>query len=125
MLADAPPPLLARSPPTAMTFNGHFERMAALAPYGLLANAAGVPAISVPRGLDRAGLPLAVQLIGRSAATFCCWAARTLLRARCAVAISVHAVGAGAMTAEADTAIKLEHITKRFGNLLARTTISR
>jgi amidase len=38
--------------------------MSALAPYAALANAAGLPAISVPRGLDTAGLPLALQIIG-------------------------------------------------------------
>ena len=63
MLADAPP-LLGVFATDGNDIDGHFGRMAALAPYGLLANAAGVPAISVPRGLDRAGLPLAVQLIG-------------------------------------------------------------
>ena len=63
MLADAPP-LLGTFATDGDDIERHFARMAALAPYGLLANAAGVPAISVPRGLDRAGLPLAVQFIG-------------------------------------------------------------
>ena len=63
MLADAPP-LLGTLATDGRDIEGHFARMAALAPYGLLANAAGVPAISVPRGLDRAGLPLAAQFIG-------------------------------------------------------------
>jgi amidase len=63
MLADASP-LLGAFATDGDDIDGHFARMAALAPYGSLANAAGVPAISVPRGLDRAGLPLAVQFIG-------------------------------------------------------------
>ena len=63
MLADAPP-LLGAFATDGDDIDGHFARMAALAPYGLLANAAGMPAIAVPRGLDRAGLPLAVQFIG-------------------------------------------------------------
>jgi amidase len=63
MLADAPP-LLGTLTTAGDDLERHFARMAALAPYGLLANAAGVPAISVPTGLDRAGLPLAVQFIG-------------------------------------------------------------
>jgi amidase len=33
-------------------------------PYAALANAAGLPAISVPQGLDTAGLPLAIQIVG-------------------------------------------------------------
>jgi amidase len=63
MLADAPP-LLGSLATDGDDIDQHFARMAALAPYALLANAAGVPAISVPRNLDRAGLPLAVQFIG-------------------------------------------------------------
>jgi amidase len=63
MLADAPP-LLGTLTTDGDDLERHFARMAALAPYGPLANAAGVPAISVPTGLDRAGLPLAVQFIG-------------------------------------------------------------
>jgi Asp-tRNA(Asn)/Glu-tRNA(Gln) amidotransferase A subunit family amidase len=39
----------------------HFARMSALAPYVVLANAARLPAISVPQGLDTAGLPLAIH----------------------------------------------------------------
>jgi amidase len=62
MLADAPP-LLGSFATDGDDIDGHFVRMGALAPYALLANAAGVPAISVPRGLDSSGLPLAVQFI--------------------------------------------------------------
>jgi len=32
--------------------------------YTVSANLAGVPAISVPRGTDRAGLPIGVQVLG-------------------------------------------------------------
>jgi amidase len=63
MLADAPP-LLGTLSTHGDDIDGHFARMAALAPYGPLANAAGAPAISVPLGLDSAGLPLAAQFIG-------------------------------------------------------------
>jgi amidase len=63
MLADAPP-MLGALPTDDDDIDAHFARMAALAPFASLANAAGVPAISVPRGLDRSGLPLAVQFIG-------------------------------------------------------------
>jgi amidase len=63
MLADVPP-LLGTLATDGDDIDRHFARMDALAPYGLLANAAGVPAMSVPRGLDRAGLPLAAQFIG-------------------------------------------------------------
>jgi amidase len=63
MLADAPP-LLGTFATDGDDIDEHFARLRALAPYALLANAAGVPAITVPRGLDRAGLPLAVQFFG-------------------------------------------------------------
>jgi amidase len=62
MLADAPP-LLGSFATDGDDIDGHFARMGALAPYALLANAAGVPAIAVPRGLDSSGLPLAVQFV--------------------------------------------------------------
>ena len=38
--------------------------MAAYAPRTAIANVCGLPAVSVPRGLDSGGLPLAVQLSG-------------------------------------------------------------
>ena len=41
-----------------------WRRMGDFAPYAMLANVAGTPALSVPHGSDAAGLPLAVQLIG-------------------------------------------------------------
>ncbi len=63
MLAHAPPPL-GSFPMDGDDVDANWRRMNAFAPYAMLANVAGVPALSVPRGLDRAGLPLAVQLIG-------------------------------------------------------------
>ena len=62
MLADAPPHVGAL-PTDDDDIDGHFARMSALAPYVVLANAAGLPAISVPQGLDTAGLPLAIQIV--------------------------------------------------------------
>ncbi|MCR9139649.1 MAG: amidase family protein [Alphaproteobacteria bacterium] len=44
--------------------NKHWKRMEEIAPRAALANIAGIPALSVPRGLDEHGMPLAVQLIG-------------------------------------------------------------
>jgi amidase len=63
MLADAPP-LVGALPTDGDDIDRHFARMSALAPYAALANAAGLPAISVPQGLDTAGLPLAIQIVG-------------------------------------------------------------
>jgi amidase len=63
MLADAPP-LVGAFPTDGDDIDGHFDRMSALAPYAVLANATGLPAISVPQGLDTGGLPLAIQIVG-------------------------------------------------------------
>jgi amidase len=63
MLADAPP-LVGALPTDGDNIDEHFARMSALAPYAVLANATGLPAISVPQGLDTAGLPLAIQIVG-------------------------------------------------------------
>jgi amidase len=63
ILADAPPHVGA-FPTDGDDIDRHFARMSALAPYAALANAAGLPAISVPQGLDTAGLPLAIQIVG-------------------------------------------------------------
>ncbi len=41
-----------------------WQRMSDFAPYAMLANVAGTPALTVPHGVDAAGLPLPVQLIG-------------------------------------------------------------
>jgi amidase len=63
MLAG-PPPVVGALPTDGNDIDRHFARMSALAPYATLANAAGLPAISVPHGLDAAGLPLAIQILG-------------------------------------------------------------
>ncbi|QLF71740.1 amidase (plasmid) [Peteryoungia desertarenae] len=42
---------------------GHFERMAMFAPLAALANVSGFPAITLPFGQDRHGLPLPIQLM--------------------------------------------------------------
>lgn len=42
----------------------HWRRMEQVAPRATLANIAGIPALSVPRGLDQNGMPLSVQIIG-------------------------------------------------------------
>ena len=41
-----------------------WQQMAEIAPRAARANVAGLPALSLPRGLDRTGLPLAIQLMG-------------------------------------------------------------
>lgn len=65
-------PVLAAAPPkrgafdmTARNPEAHFARIEATAPNAALANAAGVPALALPVGLDTAGLPLGVQLTAR------------------------------------------------------------
>jgi len=63
MLSGAPP-LVGALPTDSDDLDRHFARMSALSPYAVLANAAGLPAISVPHGLDTAGLPLAIQIVG-------------------------------------------------------------
>ncbi len=57
MLATAPPPLGA-FPMDGDDVDANWRRMNAFAPYAMLANVAGTPALSVPLGSDRAGLPL-------------------------------------------------------------------
>ncbi|MDX7953420.1 amidase [Lichenihabitans sp. Uapishka_5] len=63
MLATPPPPL-GSFPMIDGDVDANWRRMNAFAPYAMLANVAGIPALSVPRGRDGAGLPLAVQLMG-------------------------------------------------------------
>ncbi|XP_076924129.1 fatty acid amide hydrolase-like, partial [Bidens hawaiensis] len=50
------------------------EVTASLMKYGLTANVLGFPAISVPVGYDKQGLPIGLQLIGRP------WCEATILR---------------------------------------------
>jgi amidase len=63
-LLSGPPPSVGALPTDNNDISGHFSRMAALAPYATIVNATGLPAISVPHGRDRVGLPLSIQVIG-------------------------------------------------------------
>ena len=63
MPGGSPPPVRAL-PTDHPDVSAHWGRMQEIAPRAPLANIAGIPALSLPRGLDAAGLPLAVQLIG-------------------------------------------------------------
>ena len=59
-----------------------WRRMTDFAPYATLANVAGTPALTLPHGLDAAGLPLPVQLVGPMASDgLLLRLARTLQRA--------------------------------------------
>lgn len=49
----------------ALSPEADYELQCQWAPYTSMVNVAGLPAIAVPRGLDEAGLPVGVQLIGR------------------------------------------------------------
>ena len=63
MLGNSPPRIGAL--PTDHTdASAHWNRMTEIAPRAALANVAGIPALSLPRGIDAGGLPLSVQLIG-------------------------------------------------------------
>ena len=64
-------PMLGGSPPTIGSIpTDHrdtdrlWQQMAEIAPRAPLANVAGLPALSLPHGVDADGLPLSVQLIG-------------------------------------------------------------
>ena len=53
----------AAQPCDAAALHAHFERFTAIAPFSVLANVAGCPAIVVPHGRDPQGMPLAVQMM--------------------------------------------------------------
>jgi amidase len=57
-------PKIGSMPTDHRNTDAHWDRMAEIAPRTPLANIAGIPALSLPMGLDRSGLPLSVQLIG-------------------------------------------------------------
>ena len=63
MLATAPP-LIGAQPMDHDDVDLHWRRMDAFAPYAMLANIAGTPAMSVPFGFDDEGLPLPLHLVG-------------------------------------------------------------
>ncbi len=63
MLATAPPKIGA-FPMDGDDVEANWRRMNAFAPFAMLANVAGTPALSVPFGQDAAGLPLPVHLVG-------------------------------------------------------------
>jgi amidase len=67
-MLSGPPPAVGAFSSSETTTSRHWTAVGALAPYAAIANVAGVPALSVPHGVDSAGLPLAVQLIGPMAA---------------------------------------------------------
>lgn len=63
-MLSGPPPKIGAFPNHQTNADLHWAAMGALAPYAALANVSGFPALSLPHGIDRNGLPLAVQLIG-------------------------------------------------------------
>ncbi len=63
MLSGAAP-ALGSMPMDNDDVDGLWARMAHIAPRASLANATGIPALSMPRGLDASGLPLSLQFIG-------------------------------------------------------------
>ena len=63
-MLTGPPPLLGSFPTDDGDVEAQWGRMHAFAPYASIANVAGVPALTVPHGVDESGLPLPVQLIG-------------------------------------------------------------
>lgn len=63
MLSTAPPPIGA-FPMDDDDVEANWRRMNAFAPYAMMANVAGTPALSVPFGQDAAGLPLPLHLVG-------------------------------------------------------------
>ena len=63
MLSTAPLPIGA-FPMDGEDVEANWRRMNAFAPYAMMANVAGTPALSVPFGRDAAGLPLPLHLVG-------------------------------------------------------------
>ncbi|MEX3011435.1 amidase [Hoeflea sp. TYP-13] len=63
-MLSGPPPKIGSMPSDRTDTDTLWDQMATIAPRTALANAAGIPALSLPRGLDKSGLPLSVQLIG-------------------------------------------------------------
>lgn len=63
-MLGAAAPKVGSMPMNRRNTNTHWRRMEEIAPRATLANIAGIPALSVPRGLDHNGMPLSVQMIG-------------------------------------------------------------
>ena len=67
MLSQAPQPV-GSYPMDHDDVDSHWQKMNEFAPYAALANISGFPALSMPFGEDANGMPLAIQLIGRTGA---------------------------------------------------------
>ncbi|MEM6463428.1 MAG: amidase [Pseudomonadota bacterium] len=59
-----PPPRVGAMSAQSDNASALWNQMAEIAPRASLANVSGIPALSLPRGLDSKGLPLSAQLIG-------------------------------------------------------------
>jgi amidase len=66
-LLTGPPPAIGSFKNPAMTIEDALERAFAFTPFTVVANLTGQPALTLPVGRDEAGMPLAVQLLGRPA----------------------------------------------------------
>jgi amidase len=67
-MLSGPPPLIGSFPMDHGDVDLHWRRMTDFAPYAMISNVGGTPALSIPHGIDDRGLPLSVQLIGPIAA---------------------------------------------------------
>lgn len=63
-MLSGPPPRLGAFATDHDDVDGHFAAFDAFAPWAAMCNVGGQPALSLPVGLDRDGLPMAVQLVG-------------------------------------------------------------
>ncbi len=63
-MLSGPPPSIGSFPMDHRDVDLHWRRMADFAPYAMISNVGGTPALSIPHGLDDQGLPMSVQLIG-------------------------------------------------------------
>jgi amidase len=63
-MLSGPPPKLGAFATDHDDVDRHFAAFDAFAPWAAMCNVGGHPALSLPAGLDRDGLPMAVQLIG-------------------------------------------------------------
>lgn len=63
-MLSGPPPPIGSFPTDHPDVDLHWRRMQDFAPYAMIANIAGVPALTLPHGEDGDGMPLPVQLMG-------------------------------------------------------------